>query len=467
MRVASRTGPRPGGKVREVAADSLAAMAGVEPGDEIVAINGVSVTDVLDFRFEESAEECALDFRKPDGTLVAVSLEKDPEDVLGIEFADDLFDGIRTCKNNCPFCFVYQNPRRMRRTVYIKDEDYRYSFLHGNYMTLSNLSEEDWGKIFRMRLSPLYVSIHATEPALRTRLLGTKEPRPILEMLQRLVGGGIEFYGQIVSIPGWNDGPELDRTLTDLLPLYPQFRGLAIVPVGLTTHRAKLVELPSYVRESALAMIEHGERIGRQMKRKYGRRIAYLADEFYLAAGLPVPPMSYYDGYVLREDGVGMIRKFTVDFRRAFPRYARRRLQKPPVRTVIATGRAARPMFAEVVEPALRQRPDLDVRIVDVENLFYGNTITVAGLLSATDYLAAFRGKLDADKLIIPAHSLRSDGACFLDDVTPEALSAELGAELVPIPDSAEELLRELWGYPRKQVFDSQTSTAEVAIYGS
>ncbi|MBI3890626.1 MAG: DUF512 domain-containing protein [Candidatus Wallbacteria bacterium] len=467
MRVASRTGARPGGTVRSVAAGSLAEMIGLEKGDEILRVNGVSVSDILDFRFEESGLELAIDFKKPDGRLVGVAVEKEPEDVLGVEFDDDLFDGIRTCKNNCPFCFVYQNPRKMRRTLYIKDEDYRYSFLHGNYMTLSNLSQEDWDKIFRMRLSPLYVSIHATEPELRRKLLGTKEPRPILEMLARLAEGGIDFYGQIVCIPGWNDGPALDRTLADLLPFHPHFQGLALVPVGLTSHRAKLVELPSYTRQSALAAIEHGERVGREMKARFGRRIVYLADEFYLAAGLPVPPMSYYDGYVLREDGVGMIRKFTVDFRRAFPRYARRRFKAPPRRTVIATGRAARAMFAEVVEPALAACDGLDVRVVSVDNLFYGNTITVAGLLTATDYRAAFKGRLDADRLIVPAHSIRSDGAAFLDDVSPAALAEELGVELVPVPDSAEELLRELWGYPRKTVFDTGSSTAEVAIYGS
>jgi putative radical SAM enzyme (TIGR03279 family) len=411
--------------IQGVEADSIAEEVGVAAGDRLLAINDRIIEDVLDYRYIAStaASELTLRVLKAFGEVWEIEIEKDEDEDLGLEL-----EGIQTkiCKNNCIFCFVHQLPRgrHIRRTLRVKDEDFRLSFLFGHYLTLTNLSEADFQRIFEQRLSPLYVSVHATDPELRKYLLQTQKPDDLLGNMSRLVDGGIKLHTQVVLIPGINDGINLERTLHDLLQFYPSVMSVSIVPVGLTAHRKGLPQLRSVDAAYAANAIAHVEQIQQKNRREIGVPFCFLGDEFYIKAGSPIPPRSHYGEFPLVENGVGMVRNFLDEFAETMSLdWARPR--GLPVRATVVTGVLFYPILKECVD-RMNTKFQIDLRCLPVENRFLGNGITVAGLLAGSDIYATVQDQMHGDYLIIPTESMTGERGLFLDDWVQTDLETRL-----------------------------------------
>jgi putative radical SAM enzyme (TIGR03279 family) len=400
--------------VQAVEEGSIAQEVGIEPGDRLLGINDRLIDDVLDYRYVVNLfeREMLLKVTKPSGELWEIDIEKEEEEDLGIEL-----EGIQTriCKNNCIFCFVHQLPRgkQVRRTLRVKDEDFRLSFLFGHYLTLTNLSEADFQRIFEQRLSPLYVSVHATEPALRQYLLQNRKPDDLLGNIRRLVDGGIQLHTQIVLMPGINDGTHLERSVADLLRFYPNVLTVSIVPVGLTEHRKGLPQLKPVDIEYARDTISHVSQIQQRNLEVHGTPFCFLGDEFYILADHPIPPRSHYGDFPLVENGVGMIRNFLDEFARAMRRKWTRKTSD--IRGTVVTGRIFFPALRRNVEE-MNRKFSMDLRCLAVDNLYFGRGITVAGLLTGSDIFAAVRDRLHGDFLIVPSESMTGERGLFLDD---------------------------------------------------
>jgi putative radical SAM enzyme (TIGR03279 family) len=408
---------------------------GIRPGDRLVAVNGARPRDWLDFRFEVVAPRVSLDLWREGTGPYRVETEKAWDDDLGLRFRAPLFDGVRKCRNRCLFCFLDQLPAGLRRTLYVRDDDYRLSFLNGNYVTLTNLDAADLERIRRQRLSPLRVSIHATDPAVRRRLMGCPPPGEILPLLRDLVAAGIFIHGQVVLCPGYNDAEVLEATWRDLEPLVPGLASLAVVPVGLTRyHRRGLVPVDA---EGAARVVAWAERHQARLRRRWGRAVIYLADELYLRAGLPFPSACAYDGFPQLENGVGLAVHFLQGWSRQRP-YLPRHHPRGLFRVTIATGRAAARVLAPVLEDLASVR-GLEVELIAVPSPFWGERVDVAGLLTASDLeeaLAPRRGKL-GDVVLVPGAAVDGEGR-FLDDGRLPDLARRLGGPLRAVATPAE-----------------------------
>jgi putative radical SAM enzyme (TIGR03279 family) len=360
---------------------------------------------------------------KASGELWDIEIEKTPEESLGLEL-----EGIQTrvCTNNCIFCFVHQLPRgkHIRRSLRVKDEDFRLSFLYGHYLTLTNLSERDFQRIFEQRLTPLYVSVHATDPELRRYLLLNRKPDDLLGNMGRLIEGGIKLHTQVVLVPGINDGAHLERTLNDLIQFHPNVMSVSIVPLGLTEHRKGLPSLKPVDAEYARNTIEHVGPIQERNRMKHETPFCFLGDEFYILAGHPIPPRSHYGDFPLVENGVGMVRNFLGEFAVAL----RKRWKPNPRRrrATVVTGRVFHPILQKCVNK-INLRFGLDLKCFPVENQFLGKGITVAGLLSGGDIYSAVKDQLHGDSLIIPSECMIGEPGLFLDDWVRHDLEIRLG----------------------------------------
>jgi putative radical SAM enzyme (TIGR03279 family) len=421
--------------IESVEPESLGAAIGLQPGDEIVTINGSRMEDVIDYRFLIADAEVTLEIA-PEGDrarMRTVTVEKDEDETLGVMFTADVFDGIRICNNNCDFCFVYQNPRKMRRALYIKDDDYRLSFLHGDFITLTNLTDAHFRRIIDLNLSPLYVSIHATDPDVRVQMLRNPLGARLWEHLARLFDHGIQVHGQVVLCPGMNDGPILERTIEEMAAHFPNCLSMAVVPVGLTGHRTGLPALDLVDRAHANAIIDQVEAWQRRFRREIGARFVYASDEMYLRAGRPFPPAAHYEADGQYENGVGLVSRFQAEWRRAERRLPN--LLPIPRRVTIVTGALASPVLEPVVARLNYVVGRLDVRLATVVNEFFGPSVTVAGLLTATDIITQCRPIRRPDALLVPDVALRGDR--FLDDLTLADVARELDAEVVVVPHRA------------------------------
>ncbi len=386
------------GLITVVAPDSLAERAGLRPGDELLSINGHPLRDIIDVRFYGAEDDLVLRVRR-DGEEIALEVERRYEEPLGLEFEQPTFDGIRRCDNRCEFCFVSQmppprpQPSGLRRSLYIKDDDYRYSFLFGNYITLTNLVESDWARIHEQRLSPLYVSVHATDVTLRRRILRNPAAPDVLAQLRRLADLGIEVHAQIVVVPGLNDGVHLDRSVGQLAGLYPAVRSVSVVPVGLTKyHRGKCrVQTDAEMR----VVVELVGAWQARLRERLGVNFVYLSDEWYLRLGQEVPPAAAYDGLDLQENGVGLVRRF-LDARMPFARPGFEVSGLEPGAITLVTGS----LFAPLLRRAMAGFPGVEV--VPVLNRFFGETVTVAGLLTAQDVIEQLRGRDIGDLVLLP-----------------------------------------------------------------
>lgn len=402
--------------------EGTAARLGVRKGDCIIAVNGTEVRDAIDYRFLVAEDRISLTLLTPGGQPRTVELEKDPDDTLGLFFAPF---PIKRCRNKCIFCFVDQMPPACRKSLYVKDDDFRASFLYGNYITLGVLSESDWQRIFHQRLSPLYISVHATDPALRSFILGNNRALDIMMSMRRLAAGGISMHAQIVLCPGVNDGPFLLRTLDDLSGLFPSVLSIAVVPVGLTAFRKGLFPLRAFSRKEAHAVVDEVTQFGRSWKKRHGTRLVFASDEFYVKAGIPVPPASFYEDFPQIENGVGMVSDFLRGARRT-----RIPASVSAFRATLVTGLSFRRMLRDAAARLSGVR-GLSLRILAVRNKFFGESVTVAGLLTGSDIAAALEDKRLGDLVVIPAEALNDDGI-FLDGMSLEQLRGRFSVPIAP-----------------------------------
>jgi putative radical SAM enzyme (TIGR03279 family) len=398
--------------------ESIAEELELEPGDRILAVNGRPVRDLVDMEIFGAEEQMLLEIEKASGELWDLEIEKDAGEPLGMHFPHP---EPTQCGNNCLFCFVHQLPRGMRGTLYVKDEDYRFSFLYGAYVTLTNIGEEDIARITEQRLSPLYVSVHTTDHQLRQRLLGRSAPS-ILELLRRLTAAGICIHTQVVLCPGINDGVDLERTVEDLYALFPMVQSLAVVPVGLTGYRQRLPDLRTPTREEAQETLDLIHRYQERFLGKGGSRFVFAADELYLKAGAPFPPLEEYEELAQIENGVGMVSQFRAQGREAL-------CEATPLRVPavsVFTGES----FADELELFSRElaiRTTIRIDVHRIRNQFFGGHVTVAGLLTGRDVVAQLQGKIRTKVLLVPDVVLREGDSVFLDDMPVEEIGRQLG----------------------------------------
>ena len=416
----------------------------VRVGDKLLSINGHEVEDVLDYRYWSYEPQLTLLFRSADGGEYSVKARKGEGEDLGLDFEEYLMDRPWGCSNRCKFCFIDQLPKGLRRTLYFKDDDARLSFLTGSYITLTNLSERELERICALKISPINVSVHATDGALRAELMGNPKAADIMGPLKRLADAGIVMDCQIVCCPGWNDRGQLSRTMRDLAGLYPGVNSVSIVPVGLTKHREGLAELRPFDRESAAETIDRVEAFAEECLLRLGSRVFWCSDELYLKAGREVPADEYYEEYSQLENGVGLMRLLETEFMAAL------RLAEPDEgmggRFTIATGVAAAPLLEKLLQTAHKKCGKIDGQVCAIVNDFFGHTIDVAGLVTGGDLIAQLRGKDLGERVLIPHTMLRHGEGVFLDDVTLEEASSALGVPVTPIGGSGGELLDAMLG---------------------
>lgn len=408
--------------VTEVKKKSPAAKMGWGKGDRILAVDRCVAADEMDFQFLLACSDGTpwVHWQTVQGVKKSRKLPLPEGEDLGVRFQDFK---VKTCRNNCLFCFVRQLPRGVRPELRIRDDDFRLSFLHGNYLSLTNLTEEDVHRIIQQRISPLYVSVHSTRAAIRAKLLGRPAEFCRLGLLWRLVRAGIEIHTQIVLCPGINDGPELPRTLKRLFRCYPGIAGVAVVPVGLTEHRRHLPELRPVTRQGARDVLETIGRLQQEFLAVSGSRFVFPADEFFLLAGQSVPPASYYEGFQQLEDGIGMLASFRQDFNRLLPSWKGQGI--PPPDGTLVTGKLFAPFLTRYAHRLQRQLGGR-LRVIAVENGFLGAGVTVAGLLSGGDILQALQGRDVGKWVMVPGESLSQDRSLFLDDRTLQDLERQM-----------------------------------------
>ncbi len=416
-----------------------AARAGLRPGDRIVAINGEPLRDVIDFHFHGGVERLRLSVERGGKNRDAVLRRTGPD--LGLELEAPRPGEIDTCSNKCVFCFIHQLPRGMRKSLYVKDDDFRLSFLHGNYITLTDLDEHELARIEEQRLSPLYVSVHATDSALRHRLLGEpRNRRELLPVMERLAKAGIVMHAQIVLVPEWNDGAQLERSVRELRHLHPGVATVAVVPVGLTRHRERLPQLRIHTAAEARALAGAIAGWQREFLGTLGTRFVWASDEVYLQAGLPLPSAASYEGFPVIEDGVGLVRRFTDGFAAS-----RRRLTRP-----LASPRAVTVVTGTMFAPRMRALLDsvrvdgLRVSVIPVVNDWFGSGIGVAGLLTGQDIHSQLAGQALGDEVLVPQVALSDKAGVFLDDLTLGDVSASLGVPVRAVEPSPAALVTAL-----------------------
>ncbi len=425
-------------KILAVEPGGAASHAGVRPGETLLSINGNEICDILDYRFYETDRHLSIVLRDDAGAERTVQIRKGQYESIGLEFETYLMDQQHSCTNRCIFCFIDQLPKGLRKSLYFKDDDSRLSFLFGNYVTLTNLKEREVDRIIKMHISPINISVHTTNPELRVKMMGNRFAGKSLDILYRFAKAGIKLNCQIVLCRDINDGEELDRTLKDLTSLWPSVQSVAVVPLGLTKYRQGLYPLTGYDSETARAVVRQLERWGDRCEQKYGQRICYAADEFYLKAQLPIPPAPFYGDFDQLENGVGLMASLKQEFLDALEDFV------PPAsarKVTLATGVAAHP-FLDTLLDELRQRcHNLTCNVIPIVNDFFGDTITVAGLVTGGDLLKQLQGRELGDALLLPDVMLRREGDIFLDDVSLEELSEALQIQIITVPNDGYALL--------------------------
>lgn len=432
-----------GFRIASVGRGGLGEELGLCRGDELLMINGEKLIDLIDYQQLMSCEELVLTVRDEAGELSEIECDKDVDEQLDVEFEQDLMGPVRLCANKCKFCFVDQLPRGMRDTLYVRDDDWRMSLMMGNYVTLTNVSDRELERIIRRHASPLYISVHASDGRTRAELMGQERASRLMEQLARLRRGGISFHGQVVLCPGLNDGAVLERTVRDMAALYPCCLTLALVPVGLTGHRAGLSGVEPYDARGAALLLDEVERYQAKFRRELGTAFVFAADEFYVLAGRDVPCDAEYEDYPQIDNGVGLIRRQREGFYQAMREIRESGRAARARRVMIVTGESARAEMERLVKECPLE--GVDVRVRAVKNEFFGGGVSVAGLLTGGDIIAQI-GRADADEVLITRSMLRDGGDVLLDGVKLSELERALGCRVTPVFPDGEELARALMG---------------------
>ena len=429
--------------VKSVIKGSPAYKKGVRDGDVLLTLNGNEIMDVLDYRFYQNNSRIDLCFINAKGKTKTAKIKKAEYEELGLEFETYLMDKKHTCRNKCVFCFIDQLPKGLRETLYFKDDDSRLSFLFGNYITLTNITEHEIERIINMHISPINISVHTTNPELRVKMMSNKNAGKALEIMKRFNDAGIKLNCQLVLCPDINDGKELERSLADLLEL-EQVECIAAVPVGLTRYREGLAEIKPYNKESATKTLEIIDRFGDKAMEKYGERRVYGADEFYILAEKPLPDASYYGEFHQLENGVGLVPLLLSEADKAIKECDYKLTDKRII--TIATGEAAYPFILEIVDRITKKWDNLKCRVIPIKNEFFGGEITVSGLVTATDLKNQLKNTELGDELLIPSVMLRDGGDMFLDSITLEQLSNDLNIKITPVDNDGYELVDKILG---------------------
>lgn len=425
-------------RVRTVSAGSLAEELQIEPGDEVISINGQPIRDIVDLQFALAGEYLEIEVKKSNGEEWLIEVDKTYDEMLGVEWEHATVDRVKLCHNKCVFCFVDQIPGNMRKTLNMRDDDYRLSFLHGNFVTLTNLKPGELERMAELKMSPINISVHTTNPELRERMLVNKKSGEILNQIRYLAEHGIEMNTQVVLCPEWNDGAELDRTIEELSQFYPAVRTLSIVPVGLTKHRKGLSELrgcTSIEARRTVRQIEHWQEV---LRPKLGVNFVHASDEFYVLANTAIPQAGYYDEFAQVENGVGMLRTFIDEFQAlesSFPSEL-----DEPRHVAIVTGTSASKTMKEAVEK-LCQITNLAIDVHVIRNVFYGEEVTVTGLITGQDIVRQLEASLTADTILLPDVMLKDEEDVFLDDYTVDQVSEALRCPILIVPPTASGLI--------------------------
>lgn len=427
-------------KIKAVAPSSIAEEIGLCPGDCILKINQTKIEDVLDYKFLSCDEELEIEYITARGRHEIAEVYTGYED-LGIEFENSLLDAPKRCKNKCIFCFIDQLPKGMRETVYFKDDDARLSFLQGNYITLTNLSGRDIDRIIKMRISPVNVSVHTTDPELRKMMLGNRHAGAVYETMCRLAQNKISMNCQIVACPGINDGATLDKTISDLSKLFPYVNSVSVVPVGLTAHREGLYPLKSYNKKTAAQLVNQIHGWQKKLKESFGSALIYASDEFYLMADILLPPEEAYEGYPQIENGVGLIKSMETEFEQAFGSLPQIKINR---KVSIATGELAYPFIKNLAQRLTEHTDGFCADVYPIKNNFFGGGVTVSGLVCAGDIIKHLQGKDLGCELLIPASMLRADDDVFLDDISLSELEKTLNVTVTPVLNDGYDFIEKL-----------------------
>ncbi len=431
--------------IRSVDPRSPARRAGLRPGERLLEVNGHPVADVLDYKFYTYDSSLVLLLQEPGGTRRTARVRKGEGEDLGLEFETYLMDKARSCANNCIFCFVDQMPPGMRKSLYFKDDDARLSFLMGNYLTLTNLSKREVERIIALRISPINVSVHTTDPELREQMLKNRRAGEGIAIMGRFAQAGITMNCQIVSCPGINDGPALDKTLEDLAAMFPAVHSVSVVPVGVTKYREGLYPLRPYTREEAAALVDQVEDFAAGHRARHGTSLVWCSDEFYLLAGRKLPEEDFYEEFTQLDNGVGMLRLLRQEFCRGLDLMERSEMEETTPFS-IATGVSAAPFLTELIDLAGEKCDKIKGVVYPIRNEFFGESITVAGLVTGGDLIAQLKGKPLGQRLLIPQNMLRHGERVFLDDVSLDDVERALGVPVTPVAQDGYELLDAMCG---------------------
>lgn len=427
------------------------------PGDELISINGQVIEDVFDYHYLVDDDYLELLVRKENGEEWELEIEKDYEEDLGIEFENSLMDEYRSCRNNCIFCFIDQMPEGMRETLYFKDDDSRLSFLQGNYVTLTNMSDHDIDRIIQYHLAPINISFQTTNPQLRCKMLNNRFAGDIFPKVQRLYEAGIEMNGQVVLCKGINDGEELERTIKDLTRYLPHLKSVSIVPVGLSKYRDGLYPMEPFNKEDAERVLDTVHQWQEKLYPEYGLHFIHCSDEWYILAERELPREDQYDGYLQLENGVGMLRLLEEEVKEALLHSGEESVKR---QVSIATGRLAAPFIRKNVELVANVYKDLEVEVFPIRNDFFGEMITVSGLITGQDLIAQLKNQKLGERLLIPCNMLRAGENVFLDDITVETVEKELDIPVVVVDEDGASFVRALTqkeiskNHKRRQIYE-------------
>lgn len=432
-------------KIVSVEGGSYAHKKGIKASDDLISINGNCINDVLDYRFYLTEDKLDIVLSRND-VEYSVTINKGEYEDIGLDFETPLMDQKHSCKNKCIFCFVDQLPCGMRQSLYFKDDDSRLSFLHGNYITLTNMTESDIDRIIKMHISPINVSVHTTNPELRVQMMKNKNAGKVLSYIDKLSEAGIKLHAQIVLCKDVNDGKELIKTLADMERYYPALESLSVVPSGLTKFRDGLYPLSQFTKEDASAIIDLVEGKAQECFEKYGTRVFWCADEFYLRAERELPSDDYYEDYSQIENGVGMLRSFICEFDSELDFLYEYNVSEAKRTVSIATGVASYPYIYTLVSKLRTVFPQIECNVYKIINNFFGQSITVSGLLTGVDIYDQLKDRSIGDELLIPINTLKADEDIFLCNMTLSELESKLGVKIIPVENDGVSLLRAVLG---------------------